>query len=384
MIQEPKHLRRYRIGILTYDFDPPIGGLGVLVRTYLDTMKTLFPADTTIVISPSAHADEHSWWLGRVRYRKAGGCPLFSLSLLFSLPRILCTHSLDILHVHAGSGGVFLLRRPVCPLVVTAHHTYRQEAELVYPNSPIKKFWKLCMARLEARTYHIADAIICVSKDTADAIMTDYGVPASRVIVIENPVNVPDIEALRRSQKHPDSLIFVGRMEPRKGIFVLLEAFQMLLRDIPTAKLRLVGSNMLGPKLPSTIRSRGLEKSVTVLGFLTNPVRLKETAASLALIVPSTLEGFGLVAAEAMMLGTCVIGSDAPGLRSIITNGKTGMTFPASNATALCQAMKHVLADDASRKNLEQEAKREATIRFCAESRARDVHTVYARILEKA
>jgi glycosyltransferase involved in cell wall biosynthesis len=296
-----------RIGIVSYDFDPPIGGLGVLVKTYVDEMRKLFPDDQITVISPAAKADEFGTPLGRFRYLKSGGCPLFSIALFFSLPTLVRKHSFDLIHVHSGSGGVFLLRRQPCKVVVTAHHTYRQEADLVFRRNPLKRLWKLFMALFEARTYNLADAVICVSKDTADEIISQYGVAAAKVCVIENPVRIASSETLRSLPKNPDSILFVGRLEARKGILLLLKAFAMLKKEVPTAKLRLVGANLLGDKLDSIIRSLNLQGSVISLGYVHDPYRFRETAEATVMVVPSTLEGFGLVAAEAMVLGTCVV-----------------------------------------------------------------------------
>jgi len=370
-----------RIGVVSYDYDPPIGGLGVLVRTYVDEMRKLYPEDTFTVVSPSKNADEFGSQLGRTRYRKSGGCPLFSIALFFTLGKIVRKHHFDLLHVHSGSGGVFLLRRPPCALVVTSHHTYRQEADLVFAKSPLKKLWKLFMALLESRTYHLAHAIVCVSKDTADEIITHYGVSAKYVCVVENPVQVASAEALRGLPKNPNTLLFVGRLETRKGVLLLLEAFQMLRQEVPTAKLRLVGFNLLGPRLASIIASRGIKDAVTALGYVHDPYRFRETAQATAMVVPSTLEGFGLVAAEAMVLGTCVIASDAPGLRSIISDGRTGVSFPVGDARSCAEAMKLVLQDAGFREKLQSAALLEATIRFNVEKRSRDISDVYARVL---
>ncbi len=381
MVQDSITQAGRRIGIVSYDFDPPIGGLGVLVRTYVEELRKQFPEDTYTVVSPSANADEFGSRLGRSRSRKSGGCPLFSLALFFSLHRIVRKYRFDLLHVHAGSGGVFLLRKPACKLVVTSHHTYSQEKRLVYGNAPIKKLWKSCMAFLESRTYHLADAVMCVSTDTAEEIIGQYKVPSSRVCVIENPVHVPHAEALQLASKNPNTILFVGRLEARKGILLLLEAFEMLRKDIPTAKLRLVGSNLLGKQLNSVMKSRGLTDAVTLLGFVHDPYRFRETAEATMIVVPSILEGFGLVAAEAMMIGTCVISSDAPGLRSIVDSGRTGVVFPVGNARACADAMKKVMQDHSFREGIVREALSEAKIRFNVERQTRDTSDVYTRVL---
>lgn len=376
-LSKPIATHGLRIGIVSYDFYPPIGGLGVLVQSYLRALKRLFPENTYVVIAPGVAADEQGLVLGRLRYRKSGGCPLFSLVLGFTIGSIIRKHKLDLLHVHSGSGGVFLLRRPPCRLVVSAHHTYRQEADIVYRHSPLKRRWKLFMGRLEARTYRMAESVVCVSKDTAEAIISTYGVEPGRVQVIENPVRFGKAQEYENEHKDSHTVVFVGRLEPRKGILLLLDAFQKLRTEVPEANLRLVGFNLLGPSLKKIIHAKGLSSHVTVLGFVHDPFRLREMARATLVVVPSTLEGFGLVAAEAMAVGTCVVVSDAPGLKSVVENGRTGMTFPVGDSDACAKAMKEVLLDSTLRRRLIEAGRNEAKVRFDLDDRTRDLMEVF-------
>lgn len=369
-----------RVGVLTYDYDPPIGGLGVLAQTYVRALRQLYPASVFTVISPGRRADDRGSALGRFRWRKSGGCPLFSLSLLFSLPSIIRRHHLDVLHVHAGSGGVFLLRKPRCPLVVTSHHTYRQESAIVFDRSPLTRLWKRFMSRLEMRTYRLADLICCVSTDTKTEILEHYGIPESKVIVVENPVPTDVLSRFRQQPKEKDTILFVGRLEERKGIMLLLKAFHALSKDLPGLRLRLVGRNLIGDRLDGFLGSHRLEERVTSLGHVHDPYRFREMARATVLVVPSRLEGFGLVAAEGMMLGTCVIASDAPGLRSIVEDGKTGRTFRSGDLDDFIRVMREVLSDADGRKRLETQAREIAEHRFSVQARAEELMEAFMSV----
>lgn len=371
-----KSVHPKRIGIVSYDYDPPIGGLGVLVSTYYRAMQRLFPESQYIVISPGLRAEERGSFVGRVRHGKSGGCPLFSLILSVTLGRLVRKHALDVLNVHAGSGGVFLLFRPPCRLVVTAHHTYAQEADIVFVHHPWKRAWKMFMGGLERRTYILADAVICVSADTDRALTEQYGIPAEKITVIDNPVSIPDTEAFLQEPKIANTVLFVGRLEARKGILLLLQAFSFLLKDIPEARLRLIGNNLLGPALHDAVRRYDLERNIDIAGFVPDPGRLREMARATVVVVPSILEGFGLVAAEAMILGTCVVASDAPGLRSIVQDGQTGLTFPVGDANACADALRRILLDEDLRARLRLAALSEARRRFDIDARTRDVMTI--------
>ncbi len=373
MHSDPSGTSGISVGVLTYDYDPPIGGLGVLAQTYVRALKSLYPSSGFTVISPSKRADDRGSIFGRFRWRRSGGCPLFSLSLLFTLPSIVRRHRLDVLHVHAGSGGVFLLRRPPCPVVVTSHHTYRQESEMVFDRSPLKRWWKRCMSFLEKRTYMLADLVCCVSADTRAELIGHYGIPESKVIVVENPVPTDTLERFRTEPKDPATILFVGRLEERKGIMLLLKAFHILSKEFPDLRLRLIGRNLIGERLDGFLGSHDLENRVTSLGHVHDPFRFREMARATVLVVPSRLEGFGLVAAEGMMLGSCVIASDAPGLRSIVEDGKTGRSFRSGDVQDFTRVLREVLADPAERQRLALGGRQRAEKRFSVQERTEEL-----------
>ena len=370
-----------RIGVVSYDFDPPIGGLGVIAKQTKDAFANLFPSDTIVALSPSPNADDRVSMLASMRWRKSGGCPLFSMALIFTLPSLIRKHHLGLLHVHSGSGGVFLLRKPACSLVVTAHHTYLQEAEIVFAGSPAKKFWKQLMACLEKRTYILADRVVCVSQDTADFLADRYDVPRSKLTVIENAV--ASVHASHVRKRDVNTILFIGRLEERKGIWTLLQAFERLRISHPSARLRLVGRNLLGARLEAYLKKKNLSSAVTVLGHVHEPLMKRELACATLLVVPSLLEGFGLVAADALMCGTCVIVSDAPGLRSIVRDHETGLVFKTGDAADCAGVLSKALDHSELRQKLSEKGREDALKRFSIDDRARDLHGIFSSVIRE-
>ncbi len=368
-----------RIGIVTYDYDPPIGGLGVIAQSSKRVLHGLFPEDSYITISPSSGADERLSLLSSFFWKKRFGCPLFSLILAFKLSSLIRRHRLDLLHVHAGSGGVFLVRKPSCPAVVTSHHTYLQEAEIVFRHNRLKRMLKKLMAFFERRTYLFADKIVCVSKDTADCIVKRYGVAASKVSVIENFVE--DIQGKRLIPKSVETILFVGRLEERKGVTVLLEAMKIVKVANPTARLRLLGENLMGNRLFALLRKWELQDIVSVSGYVHDPLLFREMRNATVLVVPSLLEGFGLVAVQGMLLETCIVASNAPGLRSVIHDRNTGLLFTSGDPVDCARAIQEVLRDPVLRGQLEKHAREDALIRFSPVDRMRDLHRVFQSVV---
>ena len=364
-----------RIGLLTYDFDPQIGGLGVVAKGYRDALKRLYPEHHIVVLSPSKNADDRVSLLARFFWNRRGGCPLFSFALLWRLNALVSKHRLDVLHVHAGSGGVFLLRKPRIPIVVTAHHTYIQETEYVFANQSLTAWRKRLLAKLEARTYRLADCITAISRGTAESIINDYRIPASKVSVIENGLEESFFQQpeLRRCD---DCILFVGRLEERKGIWVLLSAFEKFALRVPDVHLRLVGRDMTKGAVAEFIREHALMNRITMTMHVEQSLRIREMQEAMFLVVPSLLEGFGLVAAEGMALGACVLSSDCPGLKALFAEEGTGELFRSGDTDDLARKLEELCENSEERRRLGEGARREAERRFPLDDRARDVMSV--------
>ncbi len=366
-----------RIGILSYDFLPSIGGMGMIVRTEEQELNKAFPQNEYFVFSPSKDAPIPVSALARARWNKLGGCPLFSITLLWRLPRRIRGYALDVVHAHCGSGGVFILRKPSCPLVLTSHHTYRQEASMVFSGFFLKRLWKRFMSVLERRTYAIADAILCVSEDTRQELIEHYGVDPQKVHTLENCIDLETYMPAPERKRDGNVILFVGRLEDRKGVWVLLHAFHILVKKYPDLQLRLIGKNLVGDSLFHFIRKRGLEKSVAVLGHLDEPLMLRELQEAGVVAVPSLIEGFGLIAAQAMAAGCCVVASDCPGLRSIITDKKTGLLFKTGSAEDCAQKLESALRDPALAHSMMSQAAHEAVERFSCHLHSQTLQACY-------
>ncbi|MBP9773517.1 MAG: glycosyltransferase family 4 protein [Candidatus Peribacteraceae bacterium] len=370
-----------KIGVFSYDFDPPIGGLGRSVKALFDAMKQRYTDHEFLVFSPSSNSAKNVPKIARFWWKKKGGCPMFSLSLYFALSRLIKRHQIDIMHVHSGSGGVFVLRKPACRLIVTSHHTYRQEMNIVFkPNTP-RYWWKGLMAKLEQRTYMLADKIICVSDDTKLALAMLYGIPAHKLCVIENSIDFGPLAPDQSVQKDGNTITFLGRLEERKGIWTLLKAFVKLARKYPRLKLRLAGENLIGQKLERFVQCNGLQDSVVFLGKLYDPLFRKEMKAATVVVIPSLIEGFGLVAAETMAVGTIVVASNSEGLRSIIKHGKTGLLFKTNDADHCAATIEQALLRSDERAIIERQAMKEARERFTIERQAQQTMECYEQFM---
>ena len=150
----------------------------------------------------------------------------------------------------------------------------------------------------------------------------------------------------------PLVLLYVGRLIPEKGVGVLLEAYQRLILLGSKAALVIVGE---GPQEKELRRfcSKHQLHDVHFMGIGKRGELPSYYTVGDIMVVPSLSEPFGVVVVEALASGLPVITTDVVGaVRDLVQDGVNGRVVPAGRAPELCEAMRHVLEDEALRKTM--------------------------------
>jgi len=338
---------KLNLGMLTWDFDPPRGGLGRVLKEYAMEL------DIGNVANPQN-------FLKRTKCK--GGNILFSLLLPFTLQKWIDKNQITELILPVGPGGVFLIRKPKrCKLVMICYHTYFQQSRDV----PMQ-FWKKIFVPFERRTFKMADRVLCFAEDTEGVLKKHHAVDYP--VLLPQLIRSEDWMKKRSAKKKSGLCVCIARLEKRKGIDVLLKAWRRVNESNTNAELIIVGDGILRRNVDRKINSlRGAKR----IRSLPEDDLIKLVQQAEVIICPSYLEGFGLTAVEGMLAGTAVIGTDCDGLRSLINNRKDGFLVPAGNPEALAEAIDHVLREKDLRRSIIEEAKNNACKRF-EEERARD------------
>jgi len=316
------------IGIITYDFFPLIGGIGshtYLMYSVLGDRKILFfsPAQNQL----PRHIRIAFW---PIRFIKQAGV---SLWLHLNANRIITKYSLKKLNVHSGAGGVLLVRRLPVPVIITCHHTYYQQ----YTHIPAQ-FWKRIFLPFEKRTYRLADRIVCVSEDTKRVLVEHYGIADDKIVVIHNAVDTGKFFPLKKPGQ-PHTILYVGRIDKRKGIDFLIRCMPQVLSQIPDARLQVGGKGGYLEEMKSLVKRLNLERNVSFLGFVPDDQLNALYNQAQCVVVPSIFEGFGITVIEALAAGTRVVGTDVDGIRDILYNAEYGTTAPYGDHCALAEAI---------------------------------------------
>jgi glycosyltransferase involved in cell wall biosynthesis len=172
----------------------------------------------------------------------------------------------------------------------------------------------------------------------------------------------------------------VGRLIPIKGHVVLLRAFRKVLDERPDARLDIAGRGVLEHGLKDLVRELELTDAVRFLGHVT-PIQTA-IEESLAVVVPSLGEGFGMVALEAMERARPVIAASIGGLEDLVRDGETGLLVPPGDADRLAEAMLRFAADPDWAKAMGREARLRAVERFPEDRCTERTEEVYRFWLE--
>jgi len=201
------------------------------------------------------------------------------------------------------------------------------------------KLWQ----RLRARIYPQVGAVVSLTE--ADRPKFAALNPNTRVIL-----NTSSLHAETPALPAEPRVLAVGRLQAQKGFDLLLQAWQTVARQLPEARLRIVGGGPLGAELAALARTLGVEASVEFAAPTDRIEPLYREAA--VFVLSSRYEGMPLALLEAQALGVPAVAFDCPtGPREILSEA-TGVLVPSADVPALAQALLRLLRDPALRASM--------------------------------
>jgi glycosyltransferase involved in cell wall biosynthesis len=276
----------------------------------------------------------------------------------------------DIVHAHwwfpSGLVGTWLSKLSHTPLVTTLHGTDVRLARAVSMSRPAFR-----------HVLQSSKAITAVSKWLADEAQSLVSAPHPVVA----PMPVATEHFAPGGVRDKDSLLFVGRLTRQKGVDVLLQA----LAKLPAAiTLDVVGEGDERTRLEQMARELGLATRVRWAGVLPHTELVRYYQKASAVVVPSADEGLGLVAAEAMLCETPVIGFESGGLPDVVQHERTGLLVRERSPDALATAIETLRERDDRGLSLGAAGRLHALATFAPESVARRYIDIYRAAIASA
>jgi L-malate glycosyltransferase len=202
-------------------------------------------------------------------------------------------------------------------------------------------------------------------------------IDTNKVNKIVSKISPTDLKSELAIPKGVPVIGAVSRLRHEKGIDILLETFNLLIRFGNKAHLLLVGSGPDEKKLKDTVQKYGLSSYITFYGEAEWERATQLMALMDIVVVPSRFEGFGLTAAEAMAAGKPVVASDTSGLKEVVVNGETGILFPVDDVTELKEAIERLIKDSHLQERLGAAGKERVLVNFSLDLYSKKINALY-------
>ena len=334
-----------RVGLVSpYDFASP-GGVNDHVRQLARRLTET--GHEARIFAPSSRADVG---FDKARFYRIG-TPIavpandsvaritLSFHLANQVAAIVADERFDVLHFHEPlmpALPMTMLRMSTTANVGTFH---------VYARSNVGYYYGRPLLQPYLGHLHRAIAV----SEPARAFVNRY-FPDFPVRVIPNGIDLdvynPDVTPIRHLRDDNLNILFVGRLEKRKGLGDLLRAYRAITSRIPHARLIIVGDGPLRGRAEAYIARHRLS-NVLMAGYVPETVKPRYYNSADIFCAPATgAESFGIVLLEALASGLPVVATEVPGYMSVLESGKDSITVPPKNWRELAASLV-ILARDA-------------------------------------
>jgi phosphatidylinositol alpha-mannosyltransferase len=363
-----------------YDFAYP-GGVANHISSlykYLTNMghevKVIAPASKAV----TTFGDDFTT-IGKPRPIPTSGSVIrisLSVRLASTIKEVLDREKFDIVHLH----------EPFMPMLCSAVLRFSNTVNIgtfhASDGTPGYNFaWPLGRMMVKRRTYKL-DGKIAVSK-SAMRYASKY--VSGDFTIIPNGIDLehfsPDVPPLPQFNDGRPNILFLGRLEKRKGLDYLFRAYRQVKQEMPEVRLLIVGpGTRLRKRFERWVRQHKM-KDVIFTGAATYADLPRYYKTADIFCSPATgRESFGIVLVEAMSMGKPVVATTIEGYASVVTHGEEGLLVPPKDSGKLAQALLILLKDKALQQRMGEKGKLTAR-NYSWEKIARSVFDFYLKAM---
>jgi D-inositol-3-phosphate glycosyltransferase len=283
----------------------------------------------------------------------------------------------DLIHSHYWMSGIaagLLQEKWQIPIIQMFHTLGHMKNQIARSPSEIEGAYRIDG---ELKAMQLADRVVAATPAEERQLVSLYQLGLEKIKVIPPGVDtchfypIPDDEAksVIGIPSEAQMILFVGRIEPLKGIDTLIRAIAVMREYCEAARcqyyLSIIGGDPNGGpdntdsemyRLKTLCHELGLDDMVVFLGKRDQTTLPYYYSAAEVLVMPSYYESFGMVALEAMACGTPVVASHTGGLAYLVQNGYTGFTVPGGDVPALADRLIQIINDKPLRNKFGEQA----------------------------
>lgn len=299
---------------------------------------------------------------------------LFRISLTF------LNKNKKIAHVHMASHSSFFrkstiiifLRMLKIPIVIHLHSGYFNTFFADELNSAMQKYVKWI--------FSLANKTIVLTNSWNTWYKNEIN--SNNSIVIYNGVkdyyNQKSIELNKREK----NILFIGRLDKKKGIYDLLYAFEEVLQHIPDVKLVICGNGEI-EECKTLVNELSIGKSVDFLGWIGEKEKYKLLNEAKIFVLPSYYEGLPMGVLEAMSAGIGIVTTNVGGIPEAIENEKNGLLIEPNQLEQLSQSLISLLENENKLKVFSTQARKDFANKFDIIKITKETEDLYYSIMKK-
>ena len=286
--------------------------------------------------------------IGLSRDPKTGGArktvlPIFSY--IIKTARQAMRLAPDVIHCNTYFpvySGKMAARSRRVPLVSTFHDIYGLRGWIESQRSLVWGLLGHLATTIAAQLPH--DRVISVSPQCKQKLIA-LGIQEDKITIIPNGVDLKLFDSTR-VKKVPNQILYVGRLVDFKHVDWLIQAFSEVLKEVPDAKLKIVGGGPERGNLEALVRKLGLQASVTFTGLTpTYEAVTRYYKESEIFVLPSTVEGEAIALKEAMAARLPLIAMNVPGsgVLSLMRDGENGFLIEPGRPDLIAEKLVQLL-----------------------------------------
>lgn len=302
-------------------------------------------------------------------------------------------------HIHIIEGPNFsgelfvhsLFRK--APIVTRLHTHY---SEIIQFYGWHKTFDLKLSCWLENAVILRSNMVICSTNLHTRLVCDDVGISRNNVLKIPLGVPLADLKGAVKKKIHSPTILFIGRLEKRKGVHTLINAVPFILKEIPETQILIIGRDTFlnneaslfqGSKDQSfkSMLLRNLPEfcldNVKFLGYVESDKLDFYLKACDIFVAPSLYESAGFIYLEAMSYAKPVIGCRVGGVPEVVKDQETGFLVPPEDPVALAKAAVRLLKDYYLRKKMGLVARKHIELNFTKENMAENTLAAYRKVL---
>lgn len=310
------------------------------------------------------------------RYGPAWGKVLAALTGWSRVAVLLHTLDAPLVHVQLASRASFWRKSVVCTLARLAGRPYLLHVHGAEFHQFYEEESSPAIQRIIRKLLADAALVIALSEEWRTRLMRIC--PRARIEVLANAVALPQLENPRRLEERRPTLLFLGEVSRRKGIYDLIRALARVAGRLPGLQLLCGGAGAV-EEIRDLARELGVADRVVCTGWLDGERKRTALASATVFALPSYAEGMPMALLEAMSWGLPVITTPVGGIPQVIADEANGLLVPSGDIDALAAAIIRLMATPQLRARLGAAARATIEQRFSLDASVERLLEIYRR-----